>query len=78
VVYLVLELIDDPLGLQECDTIHATSAGMLLLSKPNKYWVESSQKRVSPTAWTFRRLHSLVLVSVRGKCGVKSIDNVNL
>jgi hypothetical protein len=33
VVYLVLELIDDPLGLQECDTIHATSVGMLLLSE---------------------------------------------
>ncbi|BAF06969.2 Os01g0891400 [Oryza sativa Japonica Group] len=30
---------------QDCDTIQATSAGRLRLSKPNKYWVESSQKR---------------------------------
>jgi len=34
---------------QECDTIQATSAGMLRLSKPNKYWVESSQKRYVPS-----------------------------
>nr|CAB3477838.1 unnamed protein product [Digitaria exilis] len=34
---------------QECDTIQATSAGMLRLSKPNKYWVESSQKRYIPS-----------------------------
>ncbi|KQK09041.1 putative exosome complex component rrp40 isoform X2 [Brachypodium distachyon] len=31
---------------QDYDTIQATSAGRLRLSKPNKYWVESSQKRL--------------------------------
>jgi hypothetical protein len=35
-------------GLQECDTIQATSAGKLRLLKPNKYWIENSHKRVSP------------------------------
>jgi exosome complex component RRP40 len=35
-------------GSQDCDTIQVTSAGRLRLSKPNKYWVENSQKRVSP------------------------------
>ncbi|KAM0890706.1 hypothetical protein ACQ4PT_026870 [Festuca glaucescens] len=30
---------------QDCDTIQVTSAGRLRLSKPNKYWVENSQKR---------------------------------
>ncbi|KAF0923485.1 hypothetical protein E2562_006373 [Oryza meyeriana var. granulata] len=34
---------------QDCDTIQATSAGRLRLSKPNKYWVESSQKRYIPS-----------------------------
>ncbi|XP_062217661.1 uncharacterized protein LOC133917831 isoform X3 [Phragmites australis] len=34
---------------QDCDTIQATSAGKLRLSKPNKYWVESSQKRYTPS-----------------------------
>ncbi|CAO1945417.1 unnamed protein product [Urochloa humidicola] len=33
---------------QECDTIQATNAGILRLSKPNMYWVESSQKRYVP------------------------------
>ncbi|KAM0868564.1 hypothetical protein ACQ4PT_041245 [Festuca glaucescens] len=32
---------------QDCDTIQVTSAGRLRLSKPNKYWVENSQKRVA-------------------------------
>ncbi|TVT96963.1 hypothetical protein EJB05_57817, partial [Eragrostis curvula] len=43
------QLIGNPWALQECDTIQATSAGMLRLSKPNKYWVESSQKRYIPS-----------------------------
>uniref|UniRef100_A0A453F5Z2 Exosome complex exonuclease Rrp40 N-terminal domain-containing protein n=1 Tax=Aegilops tauschii subsp. strangulata TaxID=200361 RepID=A0A453F5Z2_AEGTS len=34
---------------QDCDTIQATSAGRLRLSKPNKYWVENSQKRYVPS-----------------------------
>ncbi|EEE55123.1 hypothetical protein OsJ_02901 [Oryza sativa Japonica Group] len=34
---------------QDCDTIQATSAGRLRLSKPSKYWVESSQKRYIPS-----------------------------
>ncbi|GJM93662.1 hypothetical protein PR202_ga10242 [Eleusine coracana subsp. coracana] len=34
---------------QDCDTIQATNAGMLRLSKPNKYWVESSHKRYIPS-----------------------------
>ncbi|KAK3161480.1 hypothetical protein QOZ80_1BG0077640 [Eleusine coracana subsp. coracana] len=34
---------------QDCDTIQATSAGMLRLSKPNKYWVESSHKSYIPS-----------------------------
>ncbi|EAY76792.1 hypothetical protein OsI_04749 [Oryza sativa Indica Group] len=34
---------------QDCDTIQTTSAGRLRLSKPNKYWVESSQKRYIPS-----------------------------
>ncbi|KAL5227573.1 hypothetical protein ABZP36_015838 [Zizania latifolia] len=33
---------------QDCDTIQATGAGRLRLSKPNMYWVESSQKRYVP------------------------------
>ncbi|RWW02207.1 hypothetical protein GW17_00034712 [Ensete ventricosum] len=35
------------IGLQDCDTISVMKAGKLRLSKPNKYWVESSHKRVS-------------------------------
>lgn len=31
---------------QECDAIAVTKAGKLRLTKPNKYWVESCQKRV--------------------------------
>ncbi|XP_066306723.1 uncharacterized protein [Miscanthus floridulus] len=34
---------------QECDTIQATSAGKLRLLKPNKYWIENSQKRYIPS-----------------------------
>uniref|UniRef100_A0ACD5VJU8 Uncharacterized protein n=1 Tax=Avena sativa TaxID=4498 RepID=A0ACD5VJU8_AVESA len=34
---------------QDCDTIQVTSAGRLRLSKPNKYWVENSQKRYIPS-----------------------------
>nr|CAB3473792.1 unnamed protein product [Digitaria exilis] len=45
----VTRLIGCTWDLQECDTIQATSAGMLRLSKPNKYWVESSQKRYIPS-----------------------------
>nr|CAD1823947.1 unnamed protein product [Ananas comosus var. bracteatus] len=33
---------------QDCDTISAMKAGNLRLSKPNKYWIESSQKRYVP------------------------------
>ncbi|OAY75957.1 putative exosome complex component rrp40 [Ananas comosus] len=33
---------------QDCDTISAMKAGKLRLSKPNKYWIESSQKRYVP------------------------------
>lgn len=33
---------------QESDSISVTKAGKLRLSKPNKYWVESSQKRYVP------------------------------
>ncbi|CAL0318221.1 unnamed protein product [Lupinus luteus] len=35
---------------QDCDTISVTKAGRLRFSKPNKYWVESSQKRYVPHA----------------------------
>ncbi|CAN6469411.1 unnamed protein product [Victoria cruziana] len=35
---------------QDCDTISVTTAGRLRFSKPNKYWVESSQKRYVPSA----------------------------
>lgn len=31
---------------QDCDAIAAMKAGTLRFSKPNKYWVETSQKRV--------------------------------
>lgn len=33
---------------QDCDAISATKAGTLRFSKPNKYWIESSQKRYVP------------------------------
>ncbi|RRT69645.1 hypothetical protein B296_00024451 [Ensete ventricosum] len=33
---------------QDCDTISVMKAGKLRLSKPNKYWVESSHKRYVP------------------------------
>ncbi|ERM95158.1 hypothetical protein AMTRI_Chr07g81730 [Amborella trichopoda] len=33
---------------QECDAIIVTKAGRFKFSKPNKYWVESSQKRYVP------------------------------
>ncbi|XP_034673638.1 putative exosome complex component rrp40 isoform X2 [Vitis riparia] len=33
---------------QDCDAITVTKAGRLRFSKPNKYWVESSQKRYVP------------------------------
>ncbi|KAF3437039.1 hypothetical protein FNV43_RR19792 [Rhamnella rubrinervis] len=33
---------------QDCDAIVAMKAGKLRLTKPNKYWVESSQKRYVP------------------------------
>ncbi|XP_010251262.1 PREDICTED: putative exosome complex component rrp40 isoform X2 [Nelumbo nucifera] len=33
---------------QDCDTISVMKAGKLKFSKPNKYWVESSQKRYVP------------------------------
>ncbi|KAK9278872.1 hypothetical protein L1049_028451 [Liquidambar formosana] len=33
---------------QDCDAISVTKAGKLRVSKPNKYWVESSQKRYVP------------------------------
>ena len=32
---------------QDCDAISVMKAGKLRFSNPNKYWVESSQKRVS-------------------------------
>ncbi|XP_058113550.1 uncharacterized protein LOC131256630 isoform X1 [Magnolia sinica] len=35
---------------QDCDTISVMKAGQLRFSKPNKYWVESSQKRYVPCA----------------------------
>ncbi|CAN1846026.1 Putative exosome complex component rrp40 [Linum perenne] len=35
---------------QDCDAISVTKAGVLRFSKPNKYWVESSQKRYVPCA----------------------------
>ncbi|KAK7274887.1 hypothetical protein RIF29_15988 [Crotalaria pallida] len=35
---------------QDCDAISVTKAGRLRFSKPNKYWVESSQKRYVPHA----------------------------
>ncbi|XP_010924257.1 uncharacterized protein [Elaeis guineensis] len=35
---------------QDCDTISVMKAGKLRLSKPNKYWVESSHKRYVPCA----------------------------
>ncbi|KAF3334873.1 putative exosome complex component rrp40 [Carex littledalei] len=34
---------------QDCDSISVMQAGKLRLSKPNKYWVESSQKRYIPS-----------------------------
>ncbi|KAK6249481.1 K Homology domain [Theobroma cacao] len=33
---------------QDCDAISVMKAGTLRFSKPNKYWVESSQKRYTP------------------------------
>ncbi|KAK8627805.1 hypothetical protein V6N13_135405 [Hibiscus sabdariffa] len=33
---------------QDCDVISAMKAGTLRFSKPNKYWIESSQKRYVP------------------------------
>ncbi|XP_077253667.1 uncharacterized protein LOC143892715 [Tasmannia lanceolata] len=33
---------------QDCDAISVTKAGILRFSKPNKYWVESSNKRYVP------------------------------
>ncbi|CAM8995231.1 unnamed protein product [Rhodiola kirilowii] len=33
---------------QDCDTVTAMKAGKLRFAKPNKYWVESSQKRYVP------------------------------
>lgn len=38
--------------MQDCDSISVMQAGKLRLSKPNKYWVESSQKRVSGNVFT--------------------------
>ncbi|KAK0587205.1 hypothetical protein LWI29_019102 [Acer saccharum] len=35
---------------QDCDAISVMKAGKLQFSKPNKYWVESSQKRYVPCA----------------------------
>ncbi|GAV89936.1 LOW QUALITY PROTEIN: hypothetical protein CFOL_v3_33347, partial [Cephalotus follicularis] len=35
---------------QELDTISVTKAGKMRFSKPNKFWVESSQKRYVPCA----------------------------
>ncbi|CAN1151193.1 Putative exosome complex component rrp40 [Linum perenne] len=35
---------------QDCDAISVIKAGVLRFSKPNKYWVESSQKRYVPCA----------------------------
>nr|GMC69856.1 putative exosome complex component rrp40 [Ipomoea batatas] len=35
---------------QDCDTVSVMKAGILRYSKPNKYWVESSQKRYVPCA----------------------------
>ncbi|KAJ1688257.1 hypothetical protein LUZ63_019647 [Rhynchospora breviuscula] len=35
---------------QDCDYISVMQAGKLRLSKPNKYWVESSQKRYVPSS----------------------------
>ncbi|CAL2261473.1 unnamed protein product [Prunus armeniaca] len=35
---------------QDCDAITAMKAGTLKFSKPNKYWVETSQKRYVPCA----------------------------
>ncbi|CAJ2648058.1 unnamed protein product [Trifolium pratense] len=35
---------------QDCDVISVMKAGRLRFSKPNKYWVESSQKRYVPHA----------------------------
>ncbi|KAL1330014.1 hypothetical protein HN51_047181 [Arachis hypogaea] len=35
---------------QDCDAISVMKAGKLRFSKPNKYWVESSQKRYVPHA----------------------------
>ncbi|KAL8144323.1 hypothetical protein V2J09_017355 [Rumex salicifolius] len=34
---------------QDCDAIVVTKSGKLRYSKPNKYWVESSQKRYVPS-----------------------------
>ncbi|KAL6006975.1 hypothetical protein ACLOJK_032471 [Asimina triloba] len=34
----------------DCDAISVMKAGKLRFSKPNKYWVESSQKRYVPCA----------------------------
>ncbi|XP_074375953.1 uncharacterized protein LOC141717676 [Apium graveolens] len=35
---------------QDCDSVTAMKAGTLRFSKPNKYWIESSQKRYVPSA----------------------------
>ncbi|XP_019197270.1 PREDICTED: putative exosome complex component rrp40 [Ipomoea nil] len=35
---------------QDCDTVSVMKAGILRYTKPNKYWVESSQKRYVPSA----------------------------
>jgi hypothetical protein len=35
---------------QDCDAISVMKSGRLRFSKPNKYWVQTSQKRVSITA----------------------------
>ncbi|KDP31104.1 hypothetical protein JCGZ_11480 [Jatropha curcas] len=35
---------------QDCDAISVTKSGKLRFSKPNKYWVEGSQKRYVPCA----------------------------
>ncbi|KAK4605368.1 hypothetical protein RGQ29_013437 [Quercus rubra] len=35
---------------QDCDAVSVMKAGKLRFSKPNKYWVESSQKRYVPHA----------------------------
>ncbi|PKA53541.1 hypothetical protein AXF42_Ash009037 [Apostasia shenzhenica] len=35
---------------QDCDVVSAVKYGILRFKKPNKYWVESSQKRYVPSA----------------------------